>query len=321
MKIDFKKTKKIVKPFFIKGKVFFLFFNKISFSKNNNVKEIIIVFDGNFQHGGLVDRLKGIISFYQIAKKINANFKIYFKHPFELNLFLEPNDYGWIANKEDLKRNPFTTKTLHLLDNFDANPLDVITKSNKKKFIVYSNIDYSKSINNELSSTEQEIKWRTSFFELFKKSDYLNKTLLALALNEKRIAIHTRFTSILGDFRDTTQNVVSEKRKQEIISEVTKSILEIETKNPEKTICIFSDSINFLNNIKETTNYKVIEGKPQHIDFDKKAESNIENHLKTFVDFFAIAESEQVYLLKSKEMYNSAFSKYAAIVGGKEFII
>ena len=62
-------------------KFYFLYFNKITFkNKTKGRKEIIIVFDGNFPHGGLVDRLKGILSFYQVAKKTDADFKIYFKN-------------------------------------------------------------------------------------------------------------------------------------------------------------------------------------------------------------------------------------------------
>ena len=41
---------------------------------------------------------------------------------------------------------------------------------------------------------------------------------------------------------------------------------------------------------------------------------------ETLVDFFMIAESQNVYFLKINPMYSSAFSKYAAIIGNKTFI-
>ncbi len=319
MKIDFKKVKKTVKPFFIKGKLFFLFSNKISFSKRNKVKEIIIVFDGKFQHGGLVDRLKGVVSFYQIAKRIDANFKIYFNNPFELKLFIEPNTYNWIATDCDLKWNPISTKMLYFMDDFKSNPYQIIRKSNKKKFIVFANIDYSKTINPDLNIVKQNESWKKHYDELFKKSNYLDAKIASLNLKKDRIAIHTRFTSILGDFKDVGSKAVSFDRKDEIINDLKNQIIEIEKQNTDKEIYIFSDSISFLNNIKSTTNYNVIDGTPQHIDFDKRNQNDMEKHLKTFIDFYAIANSQKIFLIRTKEMYNSAFSKYAAIVGGNEF--
>ncbi|HIC32717.1 MAG TPA: hypothetical protein EYO76_12455 [Flavobacteriaceae bacterium] len=47
--------------------------------------------------------------------------------------------------------------------------------------------------------------------------------------------------------------------------------------------------------------------------------TQIEGHLKTMIDFFMIAKSSQVYFLKTEAMYNSSFSKYAAIVGETPF--
>ena len=118
--IFFKKTFKLLKHFIKYIKLFIIYFPFLNFIKTKQ-KEIIIVFDGNFGHGGLVDRLKGIVSFYAISKEINADFKIYFKHPFQLDTFLEPNQYNWLATDSDLNWNPFQTKFLFLMDNFSFN--------------------------------------------------------------------------------------------------------------------------------------------------------------------------------------------------------
>jgi hypothetical protein len=316
-----KKYKKKVKRMFVKVKLLFQYCNKISFSNSFERKQIIVVLDGKIHHGGLVDRLKGIVSFYQIAKEVDADFKIYFKHPFELSLFLESNQLIWNASEEDLKWNPLDTKILYLNDDFEINPKEFILKSNKRKFIVYANIDYSNKIYAASDLKVQNDLWRTSFQELFRKSSYLETALLEAKPNKKSIAIHTRFTSILGDFKDSTKREVSALRKKEIIEALKMSILQIEKENPEKEICIFSDSILFLNEIKLNTHFKVFEGIPKHIDFDKKKQNSIDEHQKTFTDFFTIAQSEMVFLLKTKEMHNSAFGKYAAIIGSCDFKI
>ena len=300
-------------------KFYFLYFNKITFkNKTKGRKEIIIVFDGNFPHGGLVDRLKGILSFYQVAKKTDADFKIYFKSPFDLNEFLVPNTYNWTSTDADLSWNPFSTKILYLMLNFDFNPIDYISKSNKKKFIVFCNIDYSKTINGSLNREELNIHWSKSFHELFKKSIYLDAEYSKLNIKENAIAIHTRFTSLFGDFKDSPKAIATKERKNEIKKSLKKEIDTIAFENKSMNIYVFSDSIQFLDFIKLETNYIVLDGKPQHIDSNNNS-NELNDHIKTFLDFFAISACEKVFLIRTKDMYNSAFSKYAAIVGNKEF--
>ena len=68
------------------------------------------------------------------------------------------------------------------------------------------------------------------------------------------------------------------------------------------------------------TNFKTLSGTPKHVDV-KSDSSSMEDHLKTFTDFYFMSLSEQVFLLKIDSMYNSGFSKYAAIVGNKPFSI
>ncbi len=82
-------------------------------------------------------------------------------------------------------------------------------------------------------------------------------------------------------------------------------------------IYVLSDSISFLNFVKDNSDYKVLEGKPAHIDF-KNAEPNVV-HIKTFLDFFFIVNCNKVFQVKKRDMYNSNFSKYAAIVGEKKY--
>ena len=311
--IFFKKTFKLLKHFIKYIKLFIIYFPFLNFIKTKQ-KEIIIVFDGNFGHGGLVDRLKGIVSFYAISKEINADFKIYFKHPFQLDTFLEPNQYNWLATDSDLNWNPFQTKFLFLMDNFSFNWKKTIQKSNKQKFIVYANIDYLNTIYTDLDSETLKTKWSALFQELFKKTILLQNAMNNLNLPSEYLAIHTRFTSLLGDFQDTTIRSISEERKKEILYLLKAEIEQIET---DLSKIVFSDSIIFLNYIKENLDVMVLEGNPSHIDV--KNSGIADDNLKTFVDFFVISNAKRIYLLRTKEMYNSAFSKYASFISNREF--
>lgn len=295
--------------------LFYFYCAKIKyFSKYQHKKRIIICFDGIFSHGGLVDRLKGIVSFYEVAKRLDYDFYIYFEHPFQLSYFLEPNKVNWEIDY--ISYNLFSTKILYLMNNFDINPLELVQKYNSKTILVYSNVDYIEVMNIDNSFEENREIWRKNYHELFKQSLNLEFALREFKL-DNRIVIHTRFTSLMGDFKDSTSLILDNISKQKLINKLINKINEIAVLHYNTPIYILSDSVFFLNYIKENTKYFVLEGIPKHMDM----ENNINNysHLKTFTDFYFMAKSDSIYLLKFDNMHHSGFSKYAAIIGNTKW--
>ncbi|MBN2867670.1 MAG: hypothetical protein JXK08_03265 [Flavobacteriaceae bacterium] len=289
------------------------YFKSISFSKPEQ-KQIIVCFDGVFPHGGLVDRLKGIVSFYQVAKTLDYDFKILFYNPFALDQFLEPNQVDWLVKPEAIKWHPFKDQFVHVVNDFNVNPIELIKQKKANRYFVYANIDYGRTLFPHLNEDELAHRWHTDFKLLFKISDLLNQRLQDIDTSNF-IAFHTRFTSIMGDFKDTTSLVLSEGEQKQLKHKLLENI---KTLSANKTAYIFSDSINFINYVTENSSIKAVEGLPFHMDnFEKNTQ--IEGHLKTMIDFFMIAKSSQVYFLKTEAMYNSSFSKYAAIVGEAPF--
>jgi hypothetical protein len=301
----------------VKKATFFLHYAKqISLKTNTNRKRIIICFDGLFPHGGLVDRLKGIVSFYEAAKLLDYDFYIQFDNPFSLDAFLEPNEVNWFVEKDAIQWNPIKTKLLYVVNNFDAKPLDSIKKSKANTFIVYANIDYFNTYYPSANVKTLEDKWRISFNALFKKSEVLNNKLKTVE-NEKYIAFHTRFTSLMGDFADSTKKILSETKQEQLLEALQTEVQTI-VKATDYKCYAFSDSVRFLSYIKAKENVFIVDGNPFHMD-NYQGGSTIEGHLKTMLDFFMIANSEAVYFLKIDPMYHSSFSKYAAIIGNKPF--
>lgn len=284
--------------------------------KPPNQKQIIVCFDGLFPHGGLVDRLKGIISFYQIAQTLGYDFKINFNNPFDLSLFLQPNNVDWQIDINNMRWHPTKTKTLYLVNNFDANPLKLIKNSKAKQFYVYANIDYSKTNFPDLNTEQLEHKWRADFNQLFKKSELLEAKLNAITTTPF-ISFHSRFTTLMGDFKDTTTKVLSVDEQDDLCNNLVTIINRVKAAH-NKNAFVFSDSINFINFVKQKVQVSSIEGQPFHMD-NFNNNNNTDGHLKTLIDFFMIAKSDTVYFLNVKPMYNSSFSKYAAIVGQTNF--
>ena len=63
-------------------------------SKNISTR-IIYMADGRMHHGGMVDRIRGIIAIYDYCKRNNIDFRINFVSPFRLEEILKPNIYQW----------------------------------------------------------------------------------------------------------------------------------------------------------------------------------------------------------------------------------
>ncbi len=310
-----KHIKKAISKHVKQIKLLFFHTKQIS-TKRYPKKRIVVCFNGVLPHGGLVDRLKGIISYYDIAKYLNYDFYIQFDDPFELSVFLKPNAIDWKIEKAHLEYHPTKTKIVYTVNNFDINPLRDIETSNAETFLVYANIDYLNVLYPTKTKAFLEEKWRTHFNTLFLKSELLEAKLKEIE-TDAYICFHSRFTTLMGDFADTTSLVLGTKEKQELIQKLQKKIEETSQLSSQKRY-MFSDSIYFLNAIKEKINIEVVEGKPFHMDnFD--VNSSLESHLKTMLDFFMISKAEKVYLLNIGKMYPSSFSKYAAIIGEKPF--
>jgi len=289
---------------------------RISLLTKKGRKTIIICFDGNFPHGGLVDRLKGIISFYEVAKLINSDFKIFFDHPFKLETFLEPNRLDWEIQRNEIKYSLFSTKVIYLINEFESNPLESVRKTKAKTIYVYCNVDYLKTLYQEKNEQDLNTIWQNSYKELFKPSAYLFNEINRFP-DKNRIVFHTRFTSLMGDFKDTTSLELNESDKNNLIKKVIAKIDDFSIKFPDQIKFVLSDSETFLNYVRQNTVYKTLSGKPYHLE---NKNNDIEFNLKTFLDFYFMIESNMVCFICIDQMYNSNFSKYASVIGKNEFV-
>ena len=285
---------------------------------------IIFSCNGLIWHGGLADRLKGIVSIYDWCKNNNKNFKINFIHPFCLQNYLMPNKYNWQINSANISYSyhnaepkvclmePRTCNRKEILNN----QYQLLTQwcnnnlyKNSKQIHVYTNM-YRKSHNFSLC-----------FNELFKPSDRLQSEIdkNLKILGNKYISISFRFTTIMGDFTDCTSKEYSEENKIQLLKSCIQAIKYIRKNGAvHDKVLITADSERFLNYAKDNLkDIYIIPGKVGHIDYNNSDDVN----MKTFLDFMLISKAEKVYLVKNKDMYNSAFAKTAAMVNNKDFEI
>lgn len=284
---------------------------------------VVVMFNGNVAlnkvivHGGLADRLKGITSVYKVCKEMNKSFKIDHISPYKLNQFLMPNEYDWYIEHSEVEKAQNTES--HILDDLNLKQdnkyfyrrLKLLCRK-KRTLLIYSNA--------HIISDEE---FRSLYHELFRPSKLLETAIRDNLdkIGENYISISYRFTHILGDPIDVYIPELSQEEKDALIEKSILCIYQLHSEYPKLKILVNSDSVIFLDRVKllRLPYVYITPGTPVHI--DQNLESDIISYLKTFLDFYLISMAQKVILVKSEKMYNSAFPRYAAIMGNKDFSI
>jgi len=276
--------------------------------------------------GGLTDKLKGILSAYQISKISKRNFKIICNQPFSITKIFHENNINWNINSQTTQKS-----LLWMAKHYDfidlTNELTInknIKKILKDKSNVISikiNQDYGKILK---QYTKDELGWNYYFNHLFKFSSFSRETI-EIYLNRhdwnQIIGVHCRFINLLED-KIENGKVLSKEKQQELMHKISANLDKILHQNINHKILLCTDSDNFLSFIRQSKKFKdhiiIIDGIPKH------SEKNVIEKLalkKILQDFFMLGECKEVYSITYDEMYPSAFPKYAAKLKNTPFKI
>lgn len=282
-------------------------------------KRAVCIYDETLKVGGLVDRLRGIVSIYKICKEKDIEFKVHFAHPFKLSRYLQPNKVNWEITAEELNRNTNETDICYI---YTATGSDYEVNKQEKWF------------RRELSKEYHEFHIRTNalfsykynfselFGEIFKPTPLLNSLINKQkeALGEEYISTSFRFLNLLGDFNEPfgkTPLTIEDSSK--LISANIAQLEKLHTEFPEKKILVNSDSITFLQAANNLPYTYIIPGDISHVDNTNKPADNA--HDKTLTDFFMIANAQNIYLFITGDMYNSGFPYAASMLYSRPFHI
>lgn len=282
-------------------------------------KRVICIYDGKIRNGGLADRLRGIISVYQICKEQNLEFKIIFTNPFNLSEFIEPNIIDWRITEQELNYNT-TIADLCYIDTLTGSDYEAKKqeqwfkrefKKKYKEFHVRTNAIFS--YNGDYS---------TLFNELFKPSPKLQASIEKQKeiLGVGYISTSFRFMNLLNDFNETVElhGKLTQEERNELIVKNIEQLQLLHDKYPGKHILVNSDSTTFLQAAAELDYVYIIPGNVTHID-GKNDTDEYNAYEKTFLDFFMIANAEKIYLLHTGQMYNSGYPFAASRLYNKPF--
>lgn len=282
-----------------------------------NVKPYIIYMaDGKLPHGGLADRIKGMVSLYMYCKRRDQPFKIFFAHPFPLKDYLETNHYDWTVSPDELSYNRKQAKAVIVkysyLDGTGHEYVDACLDklAGKRQLHVYTN-----------AATVDET-FCDAFHELFKPSVALQAEIDAnlTELGDDFVSITYRFQQLLGDFQEGGYTVLGESDRNVLINHCLNFIDEVRQQNPiVKRVLLTSDSRMFLDIAASKFCYVyTIPGKVYHIDHTSQAGTL--PYLKSFVDLFVLSHAQTLYNYSEGLMYRSSgFASLAAVIGGKKY--
>lgn len=274
-------------------------------------KTVIFMIDGKIAHGGLCDRLHGLISTFLFCKENNLRFRVWWKYPFDLELFLQPNFYNWHIDESEMSyiksvSTPYYWGTIHN----EKKQLQLAKQLLTMQFSqihAYTNMHYKREELHE------------NFYKIFKLSPILKE---AIDFNLKNIGANYismtfRFQRLLGDFDEGDFPILDITNQMLLMKQCKETIEKIKKENVTVSkILVTSDSITFLKYLKENLDYiYTIDGELCHMDFVKN-ETNELRHMKSFVDLMMISKAQKAYLIRKAPMYRSSFAKTAALIGG-----
>lgn len=299
---------------FVREPLLILNYYKLGFSPKHKDTMVFMV-DGKIPHGGMFDRLKGSITIYAIAKVLKKNFKIYFDNPFNLKDYLSPNQYDWTIDKVDLLFTFPAARPIRAYGEYQSpQRLFKNRKGETHYYYGYNSLDKI----NEYFGTSFE--WGELYRELFAPKPFLKDLIekYKADIGKDYIVVHLRFLNLLGDKVETAINPELPLEEKEILMKKCFEQIESLEKKHQMRVMLASDSMKFIEYVRsKNENIYVVPGEVKHI--DTAGDTNTDENLKMFLDYYLIAGAQKVYNIVGKGMWKSAFSEYPAMIGNTSF--
>jgi hypothetical protein len=276
---------------------------------------MIFMIDGKIRHGGLADRLAGIMNIYAICKIKNISFKLYWIFPFEIHNFLVPNRYDWAIKKNEIS---YSINHSKVIVKIQENTVLKNIRCNKQIHI-YCNNKNLDQINNAYRT---RFTYHDLFDELFRMSEDIQKKIMTFNNGHSKnqyIGIQFRFMDLLGDFNEGRfSRELPETKKRELLMLCYK-VVKYLSRYYNRMVFLSSDSTTFLNYIaNKVDNIFFIPGNSTHM--DRISNESLAAHEKSFLDFFILAFACKIINICGHGLYNSGFGFFASEIHNGDFV-
>ncbi|MDE5869241.1 MAG: hypothetical protein K2H18_03330, partial [Muribaculaceae bacterium] len=259
------------------------------------------------------DRIRGILTAYRECKKRNLPFFIYWKEPFLLTDYLLPASFDWRISDDEITRSRLNSRPVAIDDMNDVQSLkrlEAALSSPSPQLHLYTNADSARG------------EYAYLYRELFRPTELLVNEVERhkRILGENYVAVTTRFLTLLGDFNDWCDVVLSPEEQKILMQRVGEEFKKVTADLPPSAkILVTSDSMKFLEYMRNfDSRVYIVDGKVEHIDLTENRDQD--SWLKTFVDQYLIMGASKVIRLRTGKMYASGFARFGAEVGEAEFV-
>jgi hypothetical protein len=330
MKIYFKKFLKLIWPFVFKIKKLIhpllIFKYELRLNRNytnkievSQLSGIILILDEKFQHGGLVDKMKGIVSGYYLSIISKNNFSIYFSNTQNPLLTILSKSINIITEHDKLSFSKFNASPI-LWYNYVPKSKKYILWRLKYKMQVhlYCNVNILPVFSNNIS--EMAELWSKNFNEIF---TFDINSLINYDFNKYQIiGVHLRFMDTFGDFKDLKASSYTQDYRLSCINWCIDTLLKLFSDFPNYKFLIVSDSKYFLDCCKDLP---VISSQKERfiIDSDLIGHIHLINEFEIFKkavsDFVSLSLCNKVFQIRYGFMHNSDFSRYASYINLSDF--
>lgn len=278
---------------------------------------VVCLFEGFHSGGGLVDRLRGIVSVWQVCKQCGVEFKVHFVHPFRLDSYLVPNAYDWRIGEREITHAAADTKII-VADTLTDEPWERqwLFKQLSSKIPKHAHLQRHLYTN---AAFCYDADFRGLFEELFQLEPRLAAAVDAVQrqIGGDYITVSGRFGNLLDDFNEQNYGLpLPPAERQQLLAECEQQTLALHQQHPECKVVVCSDSVTFASSMSRYDFVFVVPGNVTHIDNDRQQSRDY--YQKTFVDFFIIARARESYLLRSRGMLFSGFPYAAALLGSRQ---
>lgn len=286
-------------------------------NRSVNKKRVVYLCDGRTVAGGLADRFKGLLSLYALCREAGYEFRMCYTSPFRLADYLEPADYDWLIEPHELHADKAAMLVLENTEDSDyhtqrqAEWLRERMAEGPAEMHVITNSNYAYTLD-----------YAGLFRQIFRPTPQLAAALEAERTRLGRyVTVNARFLTMLGDFRETGDNVALPAAEARALMERCMAELEkLHTRHPQHVLLVNSDSMRFLAEAQRLPYVRIVEGGVAHTDLMARKGAE-DAHMKLFLDFFLIASAEAIYLLHTPPMRISGFPYAASRLAGKEMEI
>lgn len=280
-----------------------------------SVNRNVFMADGRVGHGGMFDRLKGAISVYAVSKAQGRDFRINFAYPFDLRRYLQPADYDWTIDADEVVyRYPHSRPLFLYGECYSPERLLKLRRGEAHFYYGYDSLDRI----NARYATHYE--WGQLYRELFRPTPYLQQYIYHYRqeVGNDYVVVHTRFLNLLGDKVETAINPeLPAEEREPLMQQMVQQMVELSGSDGLRMM-LASDSMTFIDYVRrQLPEVYVVPGTVKHI--DTAGHTDDAENVKMFLDYHLISNARKVYSLVGRGMWPSAFPEYAAKIGNVEF--